>query len=43
MILEMVKDGAKAKAETVTEYASGLKVKTEKEVTFNGYRLIDKE
>lgn len=43
MILEMVKDGAKAKAVTVTEYASGLKVETEKEITFNGYRLIDKE
>ena len=43
MILEMVKDGAKAKAVTVTEYASGFKAETEKEITFNGYRLIDKE
>lgn len=43
MTLEMVEGGAKAKAVTVTEYASGLKVETEKEVTLNGYRLIDKE
>lgn len=43
MALEMVKDGAKAKVHTITEYPNGLKVEAEKEITLNGYRLIDKE
>ena len=43
MTLEMVEDGAKAKIHTITEYPSGLKVEAEKEVTLNGYRLVDKE
>ncbi len=43
MVLEMVADGAKAKVHTITEYPNGLKVEAEKEVTLNGYRLIDKE
>ena len=43
MTLEMVEDGAKAKVHTITEYPSGLKVEAEKEVSLNGYRLIDKE
>ena len=43
MELEMVKDGAKAKVHTITEYPNGLKVEADKEVTLNGYRLIDKE
>ena len=43
MTLEMVEGGAKAKTHTITEYPNGLKVETEKEITLNGYRLIDKE
>ena len=43
MVLEMVEDGAKAKVHTITEYPNGLKVEAEKEVSLNGYRLIDKE
>jgi hypothetical protein len=43
MTLEMVEGGVKAKAHIVTEYPNGLKVEADKEVTLNGYRLIDKE
>lgn len=43
MTLEMIEGGAKAKTHTITEYPNGLKVETEKEITLNGYRLIDKE
>lgn len=43
MVLEMVENGAKAKVHTITEYPNGLQVEADKEITLNGYRLIDKE
>jgi len=43
MTLEMVENGAKAKTHTITEFPHGYKVETEKEITLNGYRLIDKQ
>ena len=43
MTLQMVKDGAKAKIHTVTEYPSGLKVEADKEISCNGYCLTDNQ
>ena len=41
--IEKVANGVTAKVVTVTDYPSGLSVKAEKEVTLDGYRLVDAE
>lgn len=41
--IEKVANGVTAKVVTVTDFPSGLSVKAEKEVTLDGYRLVDAE
>lgn len=41
--IEKVKDGVVAKAHTVTVYPSGLQVEADKEITLDGYRLVEAE
>ena len=41
--IEKVEDGIKAKAKTVTTYPNGLTVEAEKEITLDGYRIVDAE
>ena len=41
MQIEKVKDGVKVKVKTITTYPNGYTAEAEKEITLDGYRLID--
>lgn len=43
MRIEKVNDGVTAKVKTVTVYPNGLTVEAEKEITLDGYRIVDAE
>jgi len=43
MRIEKVENGVTAKVKTVTTYPNGLTVEAEKEITLDGYRLVDAE
>ena len=41
MQIEKVKDGVKVKVKTITTYPNSYTAEAEKEITLDGYRLID--
>lgn len=41
MKIEKVEDGVKVKVKTITTYPNGHTAEAEKEITLDGYRLID--
>lgn len=43
MRIEKVEDGVTAKVKTVTAFPNGLTVEAEKEVSLDGYRIVDAE
>lgn len=43
LVIEKVIDGVTAKVKTITVFPNGLTVETEKEVSFDGYRIVDAE
>lgn len=43
MAIEKVVNGVTAKVKTVTAYPNGLTVEAEKEITLDGYRIVDAE
>lgn len=43
MRIEKVMNGVTAKVHTVTVYPNGLTVEAEKEITLDGYRIVDAE
>lgn len=43
MRIEKVENGITAKVKTVTTYPNGLTVEAEKEISLDGYRLVDAE
>ena len=43
MRIEKVEDGVTAKVKTVTVFPNGLTVEAEKEVSLDGYRIVDAE
>ena len=43
MRIEKVEDGVTAKVKTVTVFPNGLTVEAEKEISLDGYRIVDAE
>jgi molybdenum cofactor biosynthesis enzyme len=43
MRIEKVEDGVTAKVKTITAFPNGLTVEAEKEVSLDGYRIVDAE